>query len=85
MSPQIEVHPVPDGCRHLRGRYRLQRSHRSPFPERRLIAYECELGLDIADDEELEKCAEPRVECWKTHTAREPSDPSVPADESAAT
>ena len=69
MSPQIEVHPVQDGCRHLRGRYRVQPSAKSPFPDRRLIGYECELGLDIADDEELEKCAEPRVECWKPKDA----------------
>jgi hypothetical protein len=65
MSPQIELHPVTGACRHLRGRYKLQTSHKSPFPERRLISYECELGLDITGDEEVEKCSEPRVECWK--------------------
>jgi len=67
MSPQMELHPVPEGCRHLRGRYRLQPSRKSPFPERRLVGYECELGREIADDGELEKCSDNRVECWKTH------------------
>ena len=65
MSGQTELHPVPDGCVHLRGRYKMQPSRKSPFPERRLIRYECELGREIANDEELEKCAEPRVDCWK--------------------
>jgi hypothetical protein len=63
---QTELHPVTGACRHLRGRYKITPSHKSPFPERRLINYECELGLEIASDEEIDKCSEPRVECWKT-------------------
>jgi len=78
MSPQMELHPVPDGCRHLRGRYKVQPSRKSPFPERRLIGFECELGQEIPSDEDLEKCSEPRVECWKTHT---PPEQAKAADE----
>jgi hypothetical protein len=69
MSPHTEVHPIPGACRHLRGRYKAVPSRRSPFPERRLLGYECEKGLEIADDEELDKCSQPRVECWKTTAA----------------
>jgi hypothetical protein len=67
MSPQMEYHSVPGGCRHLRGRYRVQPTNKLPFPERRLVGYECEMGIEIGDDEELGKCQEPRVECWKPH------------------
>jgi hypothetical protein len=63
--PQTEVHPIQGACRHLRGRYKVQATHNSPFPDRRLVSYECELGLEINGDEDLEKCLEPRVECWK--------------------
>ncbi|HOK52967.1 MAG TPA: hypothetical protein PLZ21_12170 [Armatimonadota bacterium] len=66
--PQTEIQPVSEGCRHLRGRYKLLPSHRSPFPERRLIRYECELGHEITSDEDFEQCVGSKVECWRNQT-----------------
>ena len=64
---QTELHPIRDACRHMRGRYKLQTSHRSPFPEKRFVRYECERGheIDNASEEELEKCFNQQVGCWK--------------------
>lgn len=68
---QTELDPIQGACRHMRGRYRLQPSHRSPFPEKRFIRFECERGHDIADsgDEDLQRCFEQKVGCWKEDTA----------------
>lgn len=65
--PQTEVSPIPNACRHLRGRYKLQTSHRSPFPEKRLICYECEQGreIDSSSEEEIDKCVSQKIGCWK--------------------
>jgi hypothetical protein len=51
----------------MRGRYKLQASHQSPFPEKRLTRYECELGheIDSTNEEELQKCIDQKVGCWK--------------------
>lgn len=65
--PQTEVSPVPNACRHMRARYKLQTSHKSPFPEKRLVRYECERGheIDNTSEEELQKCFDQKVGCWK--------------------
>lgn len=65
--PQFEISPVQGGCRHMRGRYKLQTSHKSPFPEKRLVQYECEKGheIDNSSEEELTKCLDQKVGCWK--------------------
>lgn len=65
--PQTEVSPIPNACRHLRGRFKLLTSHKSPFPEKRLTRYECELGheIDNSSEEEIQKCFDQKVGCWK--------------------
>ena len=69
--PQTEVHPIAGACRHMRGRYKLTTSHKSPFPEKRLLRYECERGheIDNESEEELEKCSNQQVGCWKEDAA----------------
>jgi hypothetical protein len=64
---QTEVHPISGACRHMRGRYKLVTSHKSPFPEKRFVRYECERGHDLEDasEEDLTKCMEQQVGCWK--------------------
>ena len=64
---QTELHPIDGACRHMRGRYKLQTSHKSPFPEKRFKRYECERGheIDNTSEEELEKCFSQQVGCWK--------------------
>jgi hypothetical protein len=65
--PQTEVSPVSNACRHLRARYKLQTSHRSPFPEKRLVRYECEMSheIDSSSEEEIDKCCAQKTGCWK--------------------
>ena len=63
--PQTEVHPIKEGCKYLRGRYKLQPSRKSPIPERRFVRYECGLGHEIGSDEDIEQCLEQRIECWR--------------------
>jgi len=65
--PQFEITPIRDGCRHMRGRFKLQPSRKSPIPEKRLVQYECEQGheIDSTSEEELNKCMEQKVGCWK--------------------
>lgn len=65
MPGQTEIRPIKGGCRHLRGRYKIQQRARSPFPELELIRYECEQKHEIESDEDVEKCIESRLECWK--------------------
>ena len=69
--PQTEVHPISGACRHMRGRYKLTTSHKSPFPEKRLLRYECERGHEIDNEsqEELDKCFAQQVGCWKEDAA----------------
>lgn len=64
---QTELEPIQDGCIHLRGRYKLQPSRKSPFPEKRFIRYECDKGhtIDSSNEEEVQKCFAQRVGCWK--------------------
>ncbi len=64
---QTDLEPIKGACRHLRGRYKLQTSHKSPFPEKRFIRYECERGHEIDNDseEEIQKCYSQVVGCWK--------------------
>lgn len=64
---QTQLDPIKGACRHMRGRYKLQPSHKSPFPEKRFVRYECERGHDIAEasEEDLEKCLNQKVGCWK--------------------
>ena len=65
--PQTDLEPIEGACRHLRGRFKLQASRKSPFPEKRFVRYECERGheLDNSSQEELEKCFNLKVGCWK--------------------
>ena len=65
--PQTELDPIQGACRHMRGRYKLQPSHRSPFPEKRFMRYECEKGheIDNESEEEVQKCMDQQVGCWK--------------------
>lgn len=69
---QTELSPIQGACRHMRGRYKLKTSHRSPFPEKTLIRYECERGHDLTDstDEDLEKCFNQKVGCWKEESGQ---------------
>jgi hypothetical protein len=64
---QTEVTPIKSACRHMRGRYRLQPSNKSPFPEKRLVCYECEQNheIDNTSEEELQKCFDQKIGCWK--------------------
>lgn len=64
--PQTELEPIAGACRHMRGRYKLQTSHKSPFPEKRFMRFECERGHEIANlgEEDLEKCLNQQVGCW---------------------
>lgn len=64
--PRTEIEPIAGACRHMRGRYKLQTSHKSPFPEKRFMRCECERGHDIAgfSEEDLEKCMNQQVGCW---------------------
>jgi hypothetical protein len=65
--PQTEVTPIANACRHMRGFYKLQASHKSPFPEKRLVRYECEKGheIDSSSEEEVQKCLDQKTGCWK--------------------
>lgn len=65
--PQSEVHPIQGACQHMRGRYKLQASAKSPFPEKRFVNYECERGHEIADqsEEDMQKCFDQKTGCWK--------------------
>ena len=65
--PQTELEPIQGGCRHMRGRYKLQPSHKSPFPEKRFQRHECEKGheIDNTSEEEIQKCLAQKVGCWK--------------------
>jgi len=65
--PQTEIEPVQGGCRHMRARYKLQRSHKSPLPEKRFMRYECERGreIDSTSEEEIQKCVDQKTGCWK--------------------
>lgn len=65
MAGQTELRPVRGACRHLRARYKVEQRKRSPFPELRLLRYECEQGLDVEPDENVEKCMESHIECWQ--------------------
>ena len=71
MPGQTELHPIKGACRHLRGRYSLQPGRKSPFPERKLIRYECEQGRDIASDEDIDKCMEAVITCWQEQAEKE--------------
>lgn len=64
---QTELDPVRGACRHMRVRYKLQTSHKSPFPEKRFLRYECEKGheIDNTSDDEIQKCASATMSCWK--------------------
>lgn len=64
---QTEIEPVQGACRHMRARFKLQTSHRSPFPEKRFIRWECERGHDIenSNEEELSKCTSQVTGCWR--------------------
>jgi hypothetical protein len=68
---QYAVEPVPDGCRHMRARYKVQASHKSPFPDKRFTQYECEKKheIDNTSEEELQKCLGQKMGCWKESTA----------------
>lgn len=70
---QTEVHPIQGACRHLRGRYKLQASHKSPFPEKRFVRYECEKGYEISEqsEEDMQKCMEEQGKCWKEEAEEE--------------
>lgn len=65
--PRTELEPIKGACRHMRGRYKLQTSHKSPLPEKRFIRYECENGCEIdqSSEEEIQKCMDQSVSCWK--------------------
>lgn len=65
MGGQTEIKPVRGGCRYLRARYKIEHRGKSPFPERQLIRYECEQAKEIEPDEDLQKCMESHIECWK--------------------
>lgn len=64
---QTELEPIQGACQHMRGRYKLQTSHKSPFPEKRFQRFECERGHDIADqnEEDTQKCMDQATGCWK--------------------
>ena len=49
----------------MRARYKVEQRKRSPFPELRLLRYECERGFDVEPDENVEKCMESHLECWQ--------------------
>ncbi len=65
--PQTELEPVQGGCRHMRCRFKLQPSHKSPFPEKRFMRYECEQGheIDNTSEEDVRKCLDQKIGCWK--------------------
>ena len=65
MAGQTELRPVRGGCRHLRARYKVEQRGRSPFPDMELIRYECEHGQAVESDEDLQKCMDAYLECWK--------------------
>ena len=62
---QTEVKPVPGACRHLRARYKAEARRKSPFPELIFVRYECEQGLDVSENESVDKCMESHIECWQ--------------------
>lgn len=64
---QTDIEPVSNGCRHMRARYKMQRSNKSPFPEKRLIRFECEKGYEINNSvqENLQKCLGQKMGCWR--------------------
>jgi len=65
LAGQTELRPVRGGCRHLRARYKVEQRARSPFPELELLRYECEQGYEIESDEDVQKCMDSHLECWK--------------------
>ena len=65
MAGQTELRPVRGGCRHLRARYRVEQRGRSHFPDMELLRYECEQGQAVETDEDLQKCMDTHLECWK--------------------
>lgn len=62
---QTELHPITPGCRHFRGRFKLQPSRKSPFPEQVFQRYECEQGHENNDAESAYKCGITMSGCWK--------------------
>lgn len=64
---QTEIEPVKGACQHMRARYKLQTSHKSPFPEKRFMRWECERGhkIDDAGEEDLTRCTKQVTGCWK--------------------
>jgi hypothetical protein len=65
MSGQNEMRPVRGGCRHLRARYKTSRRGKSPFPELEFVRNECEQGQPVESDEDLQKCMESHLKCWR--------------------
>ncbi|HUV05335.1 MAG TPA: hypothetical protein VMX94_09535 [Armatimonadota bacterium] len=65
MAGQTELRPVRGGCRHLRARYKVEQRGKSPFPDMELLRYECEQGQAVESDEDVQKCMETHLECWK--------------------
>jgi len=65
--PQTEIEPVRGGCRHMRSRFKLTPSRKSPLPEKHFMRYECEKGHPIDDfgEEDLRKCLDQKMGCWK--------------------
>ena len=51
----------------MRARYKLQASHKSPFPDKRFVRFECDKGheIDNTSDDELQKCRDQKMGCWK--------------------
>ncbi len=64
---QTSLDPVKGACQHMRERCKMMPSRKSPFPEKRFMRYECELGHDISalGEEDLEKCFAQSLGCWK--------------------
>lgn len=64
---QTELEPIRGACQHLRGRFKLQASRKSPFPEKRFMRYECEKGheIDNESEEAVQKCNCQHIGCWK--------------------
>ena len=49
----------------MRGRYKVEQRGRSAFPERELIRYECEQKHQIDTGDDVLKCLQTRIDCWK--------------------
>lgn len=65
--PQTEIEPVQGACRYMRARFKLQTSHKSPFPEKRFMRWECERGYEVENcsAEDLAKCTSQKTGCWR--------------------